>query len=153
MLYYLIIISEIFFLNILNYFYCRAVMELRGHTAELSNCIWNFDCSLIATSSLDSSARVWDIRKSFNCIHSITGHRNEVLDVCFDYAGKRLATASTDCTAKVWDVIGALNLEAVMSGHTDEVSKVSIFVNFWLYAKDVKLYLSIYFQRHQFLHD
>lgn len=29
-------------------------MELKGHTAELTNCIWNFDCSMIATSSLDT---------------------------------------------------------------------------------------------------
>lgn len=100
-------------------------MDLRGHTAELSNCIWNFDCSMVATSSLDTSARVWDLR-NLNCMHAITGHRDEVLDICFDYAGRRLATASSDCTAKIWDVSSAFDLLAVMSGHTDELSKVSV---------------------------
>lgn len=100
------------------------VMDLRGHTAELSNCIWNFNCSMVATSSLDTSARVWDLR-NLNCMHAITGHRDEVLDICFDYAGKRLATASSDCTAKIWDVSSGFDLLAVMSGHTDELSKVS----------------------------
>lgn len=98
-------------------------MELRGHTAELSNCIWNFECSMVATSSLDATARVWDLR-TLNCMHAITGHKDEVLDICFDYAGKKLATASSDCTAKIWDVSGAFDLISVMGGHLDEVSKV-----------------------------
>lgn len=98
-------------------------MELRGHTAELSNCIWNFECSMVATSSLDTTARVWDLR-NLKCVHAITGHKDEVLDICFDYTGKRLATASSDCTIKIWDVSGAFDLLSVMGDHLDEVSKV-----------------------------
>lgn len=98
-------------------------MELRGHTAELSNCIWNFECSMVATSSLDTTARVWDLR-NLHCMHAITGHKDEILDICYDYSGKKLATASSDCTAKVWDMSGAFDLISVMGGHLDEVSKV-----------------------------
>ena len=88
-------------------------MELRGHEAELSNCIWSFDCSLIATGSLDSTARLWDLRQ-LNCMHTINAHRNEVLDVCLDLCGKRLATASSDCTAKLWDISASFDLLAIM---------------------------------------
>lgn len=102
----------------------RAVMELKGHTAELSNCIWNFDCSMIATSSLDTSVRLWDLR-NLNTMHVIVAHDDEVLDVCFDYPGRKLATASNDCTAKVWDLSSDFNQMAVMIGHLDEVSKVN----------------------------
>lgn len=81
---------------------------------------------MVATSSLDATARVWDLR-NVACSHSINGHSNEVLDVCFDLTGKRLATASSDCTAQVWDMTGAIRLLAIMAGHVDEVSKVNRF--------------------------
>lgn len=97
--------------------------KLRGHSAELSNCVWNFPSNLIATSSLDSTARLWDLRHS-DCFFEITGHHDEVLDLAFDYSGKRLATCSSDCTAKIWDVSGDISLLSVMAGHSDEVSKV-----------------------------
>lgn len=99
-------------------------MKLKGHTAELSNCIWNFDCSMIATGSLDATARLWDLRNMNMCMHTFDGHADEVLDCCFDNAGRRLATASNDCTAKVWNVANDFDLIAIMSGHMDEVSKV-----------------------------
>lgn len=98
-------------------------MTLSGHDAELSNCIWNFDCSMIATSSLDSTARIWDIR-SAKTMHVINSHRDEVLDVCFDYPGRRLATASSDCTSRIFDVSTDFSLISIMSGHSDEVSRV-----------------------------
>lgn len=98
-------------------------MTLCGHTAEISNCVWNFDCSMIATSSIDATARLWDFR-TVNTMHVIEGHQDEVLDVCFDYVGKRLATASNDCTCKIWNLENDFRLMAIAAGHSDEVSKV-----------------------------
>ena len=60
----------------LNVFHRREGV-LAGHTEEISNCLFNFDCSLIASSSLDSTAKVWDPR-SFTAITTITGHNDEV---------------------------------------------------------------------------
>lgn len=100
-------------------------LELRGHEAELSNCVWNFDCSLVATGSLDSTARIWDLRMAQNSAHVLEGHRNEeVLDVCFNLTGSRLATAGSDGLARVWNAKEAGALLATMAGHSDEVSKV-----------------------------
>lgn len=79
---------------------------------------------MVATSSLDSTVRVWDLRDLERPLHDIKAHRNEVLDIAFDYPGRRLATASSDYTAKVWDVCGELEMLATMTGHTDEISKV-----------------------------
>lgn len=98
-------------------------MRLEGHSAELSNCLWNFDQSIIATSSIDATARLWDIRGVKSC-HVIDGHSDEVLDICFNYTGKLLATCSNDCTCKIWDVSNDFHLISTMSGHTDEVSRV-----------------------------
>lgn len=98
-------------------------MRLEGHSAELSNCLWNFDQSIIATSSIDATARLWDIRGVKSC-HVIDGHSDEVLDICFNYTGKLLSTCSNDCTCKIWDVSNDFHLISTMSGHTDEVSRV-----------------------------
>lgn len=103
--------------------------SFRGHTAELSNCIWNFTGDLIATSSLDSTARIWDLRNADECLFEITDHRDEVLDIAFDCTGKLLATGGSDCTARVWSIRGELNLMALMAGHSDEVSKVGVLIN------------------------
>lgn len=98
-------------------------MKLEGHAAELSNCLWNFDHSLIATGSIDGTARLWDIR-SVNTSHIIDGHNDEVLDVCFNYTGKLLATVSNDHTCKIWNIENDIHLVSTMFGHSDEVSKV-----------------------------
>lgn len=100
-------------------------MTLEGHTAELSNCLWNFDHTLIATGSIDATARLWDVR-GVNACQVIDGHNDEVLDVCFNYTGKFLATASNDRTCKVWNVNEDFHLVSTMVGHEDEVSKVCI---------------------------
>lgn len=99
------------------------VATLNGHTAELSNCLWNFDQSIIATSSIDATARLWDIRGVRSC-HVIDGHRDEVLDICFNYTGKLLATCSNDCTSKIWNVESDFSLISTLTGHTDEVSRI-----------------------------
>lgn len=100
-------------------------MRLEGHTAELSNCLWNYDHTLIATGSIDATARLWDIRRGVDstcCI--IDGHQDEVLDICFNYSGTLLATSSSDCTCKVWSTKDDFRLISTMSGHVDEVSRV-----------------------------
>lgn len=106
-------------------------MKLVGHTAELSNCLWSFDHSIIATSSIDTTARLWDIR-GVHSRHVIDGHCDEVLDISFNYTGKLLATSSNDCTCKIWNIENDFQLVSTMSGHTDEVSRVRLLYCFLL---------------------
>lgn len=101
----------------------RRIGVLTGHREEISNCQFNFDCSLVASCSLDRTARVWDPRQ-MKSLATITGHEEELQDVSFDYSGRRLATCSTDCTARVWDVAENFDLVALMEGHRDEICKV-----------------------------
>lgn len=98
---------------------------IKGHHAELSNCIWNFSYDLIATSSLDGTAKIWDIRDFKRPLFTFK-HRDEVLDVCFDYTGK-IATCSSDCTAKVYNSMGKAMM--TLEGHTDEISKICFSPN------------------------
>lgn len=119
----LVLLENVFlcFFNSLSFF--SPIVILRGHEAELSNCQWSFNCTLIATSSLDGTARLWDFR-SLKTLNTFTDHRDEVLDICFDYPGKHLATASSDCTARVYNVEENFEIISVMGGHCDEVSRV-----------------------------
>lgn len=104
------------------YFFPSRVCVLIGHRSELSNCIYNFDCSLIASSSMDKTAKVWDTKMN-SCLVTFRGHDDEVLDLTFDNNGKKLATASSDTTARVWDVSTNFKQLALMKGHREEVSK------------------------------
>lgn len=48
-----------------------------GHSKEISCCIFNYDCSLVASSSMDKTAKVWEPRM-MSCLASIEGHDDEV---------------------------------------------------------------------------
>lgn len=130
----------------------RRTSVLIGHRAELSNCLYNFDCSLIASSSMDKSAKVWDARMN-SCVATLLGHDDEVLDLAFDNNGKRLATASSDTTARVWDISSNFQQLALMKGHREEVSKGKFLTAngrfvphlFSIYVKCIKV-LRTYFQ-------
>lgn len=100
----------------------RRTSALIGHRAGLSNCLYNFDHTLIASSSMDKSAKVWDARTN-SCVTTLLGHDDEVLDLAFDNSGRKLATASGDATARVWDVNSDFQQLAIMQGHKEEVSK------------------------------
>ena len=75
----------------------RRKFTLIGHRAEISNAQFNYDSSLIATASMDQTAKLWDSRTG-QVIATLRAHEDEVLDVAFDYTGMKLATASADGT-------------------------------------------------------
>jgi WD40 repeat protein len=60
------------------------------------------DGRLLATASLDSTARLWDPATG-RCLHTFHGHDGGVLGVAFSPDGRLLATASSDNTARLWD--------------------------------------------------
>lgn len=102
----------------------RRTSVLLGHQEEISNCLYNFDESLIASCSLDKTAMIWDRRMTDSCLARLTGHEDEVLDLAFDNKGRKLATASSDTTARVWDLAsGDFPQVAKMEAHQEEVSK------------------------------
>lgn len=57
----------------------RCIATLSGHTAELSACRYDFSCKTIASGSLDSTVKLWDVRKTNECRETIAGHTDEVL--------------------------------------------------------------------------
>ncbi|PIO27927.1 hypothetical protein AB205_0221900, partial [Aquarana catesbeiana] len=75
----------------------KKVHTLIGHRGEISSAQFNWDCSLIATASMDKTCRI-----------------------CFNAQGSRILTASSDKTACLWDPQTGQCVQ-VLEGHTDEI--------------------------------
>uniref|UniRef100_H0UTP0 Dynein assembly factor with WD repeat domains 1 n=1 Tax=Cavia porcellus TaxID=10141 RepID=H0UTP0_CAVPO len=99
------------------------VHTLIGHCAEISSSVFNWDCSLILTGSMDKTCMLWDATNG-KCVATLTGHDDEILDSCFDYAGKLFATASADGTARVYNT-ATRKCISKLEGHEGEISKIS----------------------------
>jgi WD40 repeat protein len=96
---------------------------LTGHTNGVYNVAFSPDGRLLATASLDRTARVWDPATG-DCLRTLTGHTNTVWAVAFSPDGRLLATASPDMTARVWDPATGDCLRT-LTGHTDGVTFVT----------------------------
>jgi dynein assembly factor with WDR repeat domains 1 len=70
-------------------------MSLEDHTEEISNAIFEFSGEYAATSSLDKTVRLWDLRQG-SCLRCFDDHSDEVLDISFNPTGTLLASASAD---------------------------------------------------------
>ena len=75
--------------------------QLRGHTLAVLDADFSPDGALLATTSADRTARLWDMRSGAE-VAKLVGHGAEVDSASFSHDGKFLATASYDLTVKVW---------------------------------------------------
>ena len=69
-----------------------------GHAAVVNTAVFSPDGVLVATSSGDGTARIYDAR-SGTCLHTLAGHTQPVFRATFDSKGTRLLTWSSDQTA------------------------------------------------------
>uniref|UniRef100_A0A3P9BJH9 Uncharacterized protein n=1 Tax=Maylandia zebra TaxID=106582 RepID=A0A3P9BJH9_9CICH len=106
--------------------------------------LYNMGGTLVATSSMDTTAKLWDVESGGsghtdceipfpqtlekrnktvrdNAI-SFQGHTAEVLSLCFNTVGSQLVTGSFDHTVTIWDVTGH-----TLIGHMGEISNTHQF--------------------------
>lgn len=82
-----------------NWKYGRFVTKLfKGHTNSVM-CL-QFDDQILATGSLDSTVKMWDI-KTGQCFRTLSGHRLGIRALQFD--DSKLFSGSLDGTIKIWD--------------------------------------------------
>jgi TRAP-type C4-dicarboxylate transport system substrate-binding protein/Tol biopolymer transport system component len=97
-------------------------LEFKGHTAEIYDIDVSPDGKYLATGSVDTTARLWDLA-SGEPIRTFSGHTGPIDGIAFSPDGKTLVTGSADHTARLWDVMSGETIR-VFSGHTAEVGDV-----------------------------
>lgn len=80
------------------------MLKFSGHTNWIQGFAWSRDGRMLATGSLDTTARVWDAETGQELL-TLSGHTNIVETLSFDPDGTRLVTGSWDSTVKVWDLM------------------------------------------------
>ncbi|MFN8299530.1 MAG: caspase family protein [Chitinophagales bacterium] len=89
-----------------------------GHSNYVVNVKFSSNGKLLATASLDNTARIWDTR-SGRLLTTIPHDRN-VRSVNFNVTGTKLITASADNTAVLWDV--SRGIAIAILHHSDSVN-------------------------------
>lgn len=77
--------------------------KLNGHEGDVTSISFSPDGTLLATSSIDKTIRIWNIADGEK-IHVLVGHSSGVTKVSFSPDGKRLFSTSIDGTAMIWDI-------------------------------------------------
>ncbi len=80
---------------------------LEGHTAHVTNAIFNQQGNLVLSAGFGDTANLWDVQ-SGEIIVSLGGYQNHVIDLGFNSEGTRMLTGSEDGIAMLWDMSGGL---------------------------------------------
>lgn len=100
------------------------LFTLLGHTGLIEQVVFSVDGKLLATASLDGTAKVWEVASGKELL-TLAGHASSVLSVALSPDGVHLATASNDHTARVWDISLTGSHEWLsIAPHTDVVRQV-----------------------------
>ena len=100
------------------------IRALTGHTGSVFAVAFSPDGMLIATSSGDQTARLWDTATGL-IVRTLTGHTRAVNGVAFSPDGTLLATSgSIDKTARLWDIATGQAVRTLI-GHTQAVNGVA----------------------------
>ncbi|NXR58047.1 DAW1 factor, partial [Rhadina sibilatrix] len=81
----------------------KCFYTFRGHSAEIVCLSFNPQSTLLATGSMDTTAKLWDLEKGEE-VATLNGHSAEIIALSFNTKGDRIITGSFDHTVAVWDV-------------------------------------------------
>ncbi len=103
----------------------RRLGELRGHSQSVDALAFSHDGKLLASGSMDTTVRVWNVEA--RKLHGVLdkGHTKRVWSVAFSPKGSLLLSASQDGTVGVWNVQKRDPLLGRFTEHTTQVTCVA----------------------------
>ncbi len=90
------------------------VDSMAGHGSTITALAFNSTGNLLASASLDGTARLWDAYTDVEL--AVLPHSDRVLDVAFSPDGTRLATVTQDGMIHIWDVASGIELLSYSHG-------------------------------------
>ena len=95
---------------------------LTGHTDAVSCVAYSSNDTTLASGSLDTTIRLWDVTTG-RYLWTLIGHTGSVYNLSFSPDGRTLASGSVDTTIRLWDVATGTHLKTLI-GHTKSVNSV-----------------------------
>jgi|GEM_PF-1683712 len=87
---------------------------LGSHNGDVFDVAFSPDSTLLSSSGLDDSVRIWDVRAQKPLVQ-LTGHTGDVWYTRFDPTGQFIASSSSDTTVRVWGVTDAFCVTKIIS--------------------------------------
>lgn len=100
----------------------KHLMDLDGHTDNVSSVAFSADGKILATGSWDDTIRLWNPDTGQH-LTTFSGHGDNVNAIVFTPNGETLASGSSDDTIKLWNSNG--QVRATLYGHGDAVRTVT----------------------------
>eukprot|EP01137_Pigoraptor_chileana_P031371 Opistho-2@19107 len=98
-----------------------------GHEAAVTSVTYCASRSLFASTSNDTSARLWRITGGgVTCVHVLRGHEAPATSCSFNAAGDRLFTVGRDAAIVCWNVVSGTCVFTLPSAHADWINSVSV---------------------------
>ncbi|ESA36472.1 wd-40 repeat protein [Leptolyngbya sp. Heron Island J] len=96
-------------------------ITLSGHTAGVTAVQFSPNGTLIATASVDGTAKIWN--RFGKEVYALEGHDGRINGLDFNATGTMLATASNDNTVKLWNLNSPA--QRILSGHSSTIFSVN----------------------------
>ena len=110
----------------------QSYLALRGHTSGVNDVTFSPDGTLIATASLDGTAKIWDstTAKELLTLHPDAAHAGKLYSIIFSPAGKQVATAGEAGVVSLWDsTTGEQLLTLIGTGEPSSIFSLSFSPN------------------------
>ncbi|KEP45692.1 putative WD40-repeat protein (notchless protein), related protein [Rhizoctonia solani 123E] len=96
-----------------------------GHRDVVTCAVFSSNGSIIASSSHDSTIRVWDVTMVLNDCRVLSGHSGPVHSVAFSPNSSLIASGSSDRTIRLWRPNVTHPIHAPYFGHSNRVTSVA----------------------------
>ncbi|VDM95091.1 unnamed protein product [Thelazia callipaeda] len=93
--------------------------SLTGHRSPITRVIFHPVYSIIASSSEDSTIKVWDFETG-DFERSLKGHTDAVQDLAFD-----TTSCSADMAIKIWEFVQTYDCMKTLKGHDHNISSIA----------------------------